>query len=151
MISNELIASIKYHEGAVQDARTGKHKLYTDSVGVPTIGYGHNLEQGISERVADLLLQDDIGEAVSELNKHLEAELGPGAAGELYGPRLDTLYEMSFNMGMPRLSQFKKMWAALAAKDYVSASSEMLDSRWADQVGRRAVTLAEQMQTGEYA
>ena len=40
------------------------------------------------------------------------------------------------------------MLKALAEKDYKRAAKEMLDSRWAEQVGERAKTLAKIMEEG---
>jgi len=42
------------------------------------------------------------------------------------------------------------MLAACELGDYLSASNEMLDSKWAVQVGARASELSTQMLTGEY-
>ena len=52
---------------------------------------------------------------------------------------------MCFNMGSPRVSKFQKMLAALEVQDYQTASTEMLDSRWASQVPNRARELSEIM------
>jgi len=41
------------------------------------------------------------------------------------------------------------MWGALEDGDYKQAAVEMLDSRWARQVGRRAAKLSQMMETGE--
>jgi len=62
--------------------------------------------------------------------------------------RFDTLTNMCFNLGAPRLSGFKKMWEAIEAGDYSTAAEEMLDSKWARQVGPRADRLAQKMETG---
>ena len=53
---------------------------------------------------------------------------------------------MCFNMGSPRVSKFKKMFAALEVQDYQTASKEMLDSKWANQVPNRARRLSEIME-----
>jgi lysozyme len=58
--------------------------------------------------------------------------------------------DMAFNMGVPRLCKFKKMWAAIEAGDFDTASVEMLDSRWARQVKSRATKLSDAMKTGEF-
>ena len=58
------------------------------------------------------------------------------------------LLDMAFNMGVPRLGKFKKMWAAIEDGDMNEASKQALDSRWADQVGRRAESLAERLISG---
>ena len=58
------------------------------------------------------------------------------------------IVDMAFNLGVPRLSNFKKMWAAIHENNFEEAAKEMLDSRWARQVGRRAIELARWMRTG---
>ncbi len=55
---------------------------------------------------------------------------------------------MAFNLGMAGLLKFQKMITAIGCMDYGGAADEMLDSRWARQVGRRAQRLAEMMRTG---
>ena len=55
---------------------------------------------------------------------------------------------MLFNLGLPRLKTFKKFLAACEAGDFDLASVEMLDSKWASQVGNRAIELSEQMKAG---
>jgi lysozyme len=58
--------------------------------------------------------------------------------------------DMAFNMGVPRLCKFKNMWNAIYEQNYEAASREMMDSRWARQVGRRAVILSDAMKSGEF-
>ena len=62
--------------------------------------------------------------------------------------RQAVLIDMMFNLGSPRFKQFKKMIQALEDNDYSRASFEMLDSKWAVQVGNRANYLAEKMKQG---
>jgi lysozyme len=57
---------------------------------------------------------------------------------------------MAFNLGVPRLCKFKKMWAAVHAKQFDVAAKEMLDSRWAKQVKSRSTKLAHAMHHGEF-
>jgi lysozyme len=52
---------------------------------------------------------------------------------------------MSFNLGYGRLKTFKKMLTALSKGDYEASAKEMLDSKWATQVGNRATALASLM------
>ena len=49
--------------------------------------------------------------------------------------RQDALTELTFNMGINGLLQFKKMLAALQAKDWEAAAEELLASAWDKQVG----------------
>ena len=69
---------------------------------------------------------------------------------ELDEIRQRVIIDMAFNIGVPRLNKFVKMWKAIDNKDFPSAKIEMLDSRWAKQVGNRAVRLSNAMETGEW-
>lgn len=121
---------------------------YADTVGKVTIGYGHNLsDNGISQQVAEQVFRED----------YLAAEEDARTAfskayfhGRINRPRHAVLVNMAFNLGLPRLKRFKRMIRALKLGKYAAAAREMLDSRWARQVGHRAVELAEQMRTGRW-
>lgn len=128
--------SIRIHEGL-------RLKPYVDTVGKLTIGYGHNLDDnGISQAVADMILDED---AVVALNA---ATYAVPNFNELNETRQLALIDMGHNLGLPKLALFKKMIAALEQHDYEQAALEMLDSKWASQVGNRANVLAERMRTG---
>lgn len=132
-----LAEQIKRHEGL-------ELKPYTDTVGKTTIGVGRNLDDvGITEREAEFLLMNDIGRA------HDEAKKFDWYDG-LDMARKCVVINMIFNMGLPRFSKFEKTIAHIAAGDYTKAADEMLDSRWAEQVGNRANELSKQMATGEW-
>ena len=49
---------------------------------------------------------------------------------------------MCFQLGKAGTSKFKKMFAAIEAKDYHTAADEMLNSKWAKQTTRRAQAMA---------
>lgn len=118
-------------------------KPYRDPTGNLTIGYGHNLDaQGITKAQADQLLDDDLNEVVTELAAAFPWLSAFGDA------RFAVLANMSYNMGLSGLLMFERMFAALRDGDCETAACEMLQSRWARQVGDRAVRLAEQMRTG---
>lgn len=51
------------------------------------------------------------------------------------------LIDMSFNLGKTRLSDFKKMLAAVNNNDFQTAADEMVDSNWYRQVKRRGKNL----------
>ena len=116
---------------------------YRDTVGKLTIGYGRNLDDvGISQAEAEMMLTHDIAQAADSLtNLPVFAVLDD--------VRQAVLITMAFNLGRTGLMGFRRMWAALAERDYDCAAREMLDSKWARQVGIRAERLAEQMKTGE--
>ena len=131
-----LIDSLIKHEGL-------KLKPYKCTADKTTIGVGRNLDDnGITEVEAMLLLKNDIDTCVTELDR---TRPNWRQHNEI---RQNVLVEMVFNLGMPRLNKFTKMWAALEAKDYNEAAKQMRDSVWARQVKGRAVTLAEKMRLG---
>ena len=133
-----LIEQLKKHEGF-------RAKPYLCTAGKLTIGYGRNLDDvGVTESEAAELLRQDIARARHDVYVNI------GFAHLLDDARLDVLINMCFNLGIYRLMGFKKMLTALEQRDYMQASAEMLDSRWARQVGGRAVELAIQMQSGVY-
>ena len=78
-------------------------------------------------------------------------ELDAKMAGEGFWDDQKTAQEvivnMCFNMGAPRLSGFKKFIAGVNAGDWKTAAVEMMDSRWARQVGDRAVRLKNRILT----
>lgn len=117
---------------------------YEDSEGILSIGVGRNLEQrGLRDDEIRLMFANDVAEAEREIATQPWA-IGHGIV------RWAVLVSMVFNLGLPRLLGFKRMIAALERRDYATAAAEMLDSKWARQVGRRATRLAEMMRSGEW-
>ena len=129
------------------------NEIYKDHLGYDTFGVGHLIlesdpEYGqpvgtdISpERVADAF-DHDLDIAISE------CETLYGAAW-FYLPEevQEILVNMLFNMGRPRLTQFKKMNSAVEAGDWKTAAVEGRDSRWYNQVGARAERLMSRLET----
>lgn len=110
-----------------------------------TIGVGRNIEdRGITEDEARYLLKNDIKIVEDELlsKKPMVAELD--------AVRQRVLVDMGFNLGIPTLLKFQNMWLAIEQEDFIQASIEMMDSRWARQVGQRAHRLSEAMRIGEW-
>lgn len=119
-------------------------KPYRDSVGKLTIGVGRNLDDdGIEESEAYVMLDNDI------IKHTIDAQKLPVFVN-LDPVRQDVLIDMCFNLGLPRLQGFQKMLAALALGDWQEASNQMLDSKWALEVGNRAQELAAMIRTGSY-
>jgi len=105
-----------------------------------TIGVGRNLEDnGITEEEAMYLLRNDLKRTYEELRSNFSWY------ERLDSYRQEVLMNMCFNLGISRLKGFRKMIAALEIKDFKEAAVQMLDSRWAKQVGVRAVRLSEIM------
>lgn len=118
-------------------------KPYLDTVGKLTIGYGRNLDDnGISEGEALFMLRNDIATSRRELSAYTWFR-------QLDESRQGAIINMHFNLGLPRLLTFRKMIAALDRGDYERAADEALDSRWASQVGERAVRIANILRKGK--
>ena len=118
---------------------------YVDSVGKTTIGVGRNItDVGISSDEANVLLQNDIQRAISML-----AESLPWTQA-LDPIRLAALQNVTFNIGIAGLMGFRQALGCMQTGDWAGAAKNFLDSKWASQVGDRAVRLAQQIQIGEW-
>lgn len=62
--------------------------------------------------------------------------------------RKAALLDMSFNLGRTKLKGFKRFLEAIEAGRWGTAKREMLNSKWANQVGRRAIANAELIAIG---
>jgi lysozyme len=118
-------------------------KKQSNHEGRLTVGYGRNLEDnGLSFREADLLLDNDIDTADRDLVTRwpwVEA---------LDTARHAVLTQMSFNLGVTKLAGFVNTLKAIRRGDFAAGAVGMLASKWAEDVGKRARRLAEQMETG---
>ncbi len=118
-------------------------KPYLDTAGKWTVGYGRNLtDVGISKLEAEVLLDHDLAQAEVDCRRSFQW------FATLNDVRQRVLVDMCFNLGLPRLQEFRRMLAAVAAHDYDGAANEMLASRWAEQVKGRAQRLARMMREG---
>lgn len=114
---------------------------YLDTTNHMTIGYGRNLDTvGISRTEAAIMLDSDVYQVESELRRLPQYNA-------LDSIRQTVICNMAFNMGTPTVLRFRKMWKAIDSMDWEEAASQMLDSKWARQVGSRAEELAELMRT----
>ena len=141
---DQLRDTLKIDEGV-------KYEIYNDHLGYPTFGIGHLVVESDEEH------GKPVGTPVSEdrVNSVFEKDVAImiDEAKKIF-PNLDELPEeaqqaivnMTFNMGRPRLSQFKKFIAGVNAGDWNKAAVEMMDSRWAKQVGARAERLRDRIQ-----
>lgn len=128
----DLHAMIERHEG-------NNPVAYPDSLGVWTVGVGHNLSHPLSQAAIQQIFNDDLTEATNDC-----LHAFPWFA-DLTQPRQAALIDMCFNLGLSRLKGFKKFLSAMEQGNYETAATEMLDSLWAKQVGVRAVELAQLM------
>ena len=147
MDRNKLIEELIMDEGY-------KYETYHDHLGFLTLGVGHlvldtdpeiNKPVGtpVSEERIKECLNNDLDIVCEELDKNMSWWRG------LDGTRQRVLANMCFNLGYPRLSKFVKFIAAMQKGDWKKASEEMMDSKWATQVGNRAVRLQQMVIQGE--
>ena len=122
---------------------------YTDTVGKVTIGVGRNLtDRGLTKEECRHLLVNDIEISVGELkmNFHWFAKLDD--------TRQAALVALHFNLGINRLKTFTKTLrliekCILGDDLWSKVAEELLDSKWAGQVGQRAQTLARMLELGD--
>jgi lysozyme len=135
----ELRAKLK---GLLTQDESFRQFPYTDTIGNLTIGIGRNLiDRGISFNEALYLLDEDISYFHNKLSTHLPFFL------KLTENRQIALINMCFTLGVQGFLNFRQMMLALECHDYERAAKEMLDSKWAQQVGQRSERLAHIMRT----
>ena len=138
---SKLLDMLIKHEGSEKYA-------YFCTSGKLTIGVGRNIDPegglGLSQKEITYLLQNDVDRVEQELVncipwvEHIEWQ------------RMDALVNICFNLGLPRFLKFKKALAAAEDQDWELCADEFMDSKWASQVGQRAVELTTLIRTGEY-
>ena len=143
MNRDRLLKSVKEHEGY-------RTKVYLDTLGKRTVGYGHlcvedhweddkEYEWGYLEEI----LIKDLREAIAGADELIEQH----NCKDLEGAAKEVIVEMIFQLGKTGVSKFKKMWEALSEYNYIGASFEMLDSKWANQTPNRAKKMAALMKS----
>lgn len=136
-----VFETLKVDEGVV-------YEVYADHLGLHTFGVGHLIVEGDTEWGADFgtpvskervweCFEKDLDTAISECHVLYGEDEFEGFPEEVQ----QVVVNMMFNMGRPRLSQFKKFNAALNNGDWAEAAVEGRDSRWHKQVTNRAERL----------
>ena len=137
----ELKERIKQHEGFKLEpyqlsykTKDGK-KVKEDFL---TGGYGHKLskdeEVPTTKEGWDLLFEKDFEQALNQANHFIEKD-------KVKFEAFTIVIEMAYQMGSS-LQNFKKMQKALEENNYLLASEEMMQSRWANQTPSRASWLS---------
>ena len=140
---DKLREQLKIDEGV-------KYEIYNDHLGYPTFGIGHLVteqdeEYGkptgtpVSEQRVNDVFDNDVAIYMSEAKK-----VFPNL-DQLPDEAQQVIVNMTFNMGAPRLAKFKKFIAGVNNSDWNTAAVEMMDSRWAKQVGNRAERLRDRI------
>ena len=143
MQMDRLLASVKKHEGY-------RNKVYLDTLGKRTVGVGHLCvedfwedDKEYEEKFLMTILEHDLETAIKGA-KDLMSEHGCMDIDEVAE---EIIIEMIFQLGKTGVSKFRNMWKALSELNYVGASYEMLDSRWAKQTPNRAKGMADTMKS----
>lgn len=139
---------IKQHEGL-------RLKVYKDTLGIPTIYYGHRVRQGEvyfgTIEDAERYLRNDI-----DIARHGAMSLFP-VYNEIDSVRKDVLVELVYNMGANKIRQsFPRFCNAVNRKAWEDAANELKFSdgksrlsRWYEQVKeRRAEDMLERLAYG---
>jgi lysozyme len=122
-----------------------RRKPYRCTADKLTIGIGRNLDDcGISQSEAYAMLINDIMNCEKQLQSRI-----PDIYNGLDEVRKSVLLNMCFNLGINGLLGFKNTLAFVKAGDWERGANNMLVSRWAKQVGRRAIELSELMRKGK--
>lgn len=119
-----------------------KTTIYYDTLNIPTIGVGFNLKEGLDNEEIDWILEHRLEKVIKEVLTRLPWVKALDAA------RQNAVYNMAYNMGVPRLLQFQKMLKALESSQWVEASNQILNSYWHTQVTARSNRIAKQIETG---
>ena len=137
-LMNRIKAQLVRHGGL-------RLKPYRCTAGKLTIGYGRKLDnRGISQAEAYVLLENDIQNCEQQLLEEI-----PVIYNALDEVRQCVLLNMCFNLGIHGLLGLNNTLAFIAAGDWERAANNMLASKWAKQVGRRAIELSELMRKGK--
>lgn len=140
MILERLKRQLEIDEGKVLT-------VYVDSLGNLTGGIGHKIlpEDGLKEgdkitetQCADWLI-DDIAIAI------IDCKVIFTNWDDYNSEVQEVLVNMLFNLGRTNFLTFKKFILAVYQEDWMTASKEGLDSRWAKQVGKRAQRLMQRL------
>ena len=107
-----------------------------------TIGVGRNLESnGITGEEALYLLENDLNQTIAKLDKQWEIwRTFPAKAQQV-------CIDLVFNMGINTFMSFRKTRAFMELGEWEKAGEELLNSKYKDQVGRRAIFNSEELKS----
>lgn len=139
---DELRNELKRDEGAVK--HNGRHVVYFDHLGNPTIGYGRLIREGggLTDEEADMLLDNDIKRVMAEMDDKMLWWRGESDM------RKRALVNMAFNLGVNGLLKFKKALYAMQHGLYKEATAHFKDSVWFKQVPNRVNRLCAMIEKG---
>jgi lysozyme len=133
----KLKAHIRASEGL-------KLLVYKCPSGFNTIGYGTNLDCGITMHQAEALMCAEIDDLIEKIPSVVPFW------DELDDARKMCLIDMAYNMGLSGLSKFHNTLDALQDGDYTAAAAGIRASKYYTQTGNRAKKIAKIIETGEW-
>jgi len=141
----EMTSSMRMKLRRIEVMHEGYRQFpYEDTTGHLTVGIGYNLtDRGMPDDWIEKQFNEDIDFFYTQLSKQFSW------FDDLNEARQIALIDMCF-MGFKKLLSFKKMFMQMASKRYDLAAREVLDSKWASQVGNRAETIAKMIEFGEF-
>jgi GH24 family phage-related lysozyme (muramidase) len=101
----------------------GNFLLYDDSLGNPTIGYGHLMSKGLAPEVVNMQFQCDLADALDDVRHCFSCY------DSLSRPRQLVLISMAFNLGRERLSVWTHFIGAVHRGAWDEAADHLLDSK----------------------
>lgn len=145
MTDKLIFPQLTRHEGRPMEK--GRAFAYQDHLGFWTIGVGRLIDKrkggGLTAEECDYLLANDVGRFEAGLSAAIPWWI------TLDPVRRRVLLDMAFNLGVEGLLGFRRTLSFIKAGRYREAAAAMLESKWATQVGARAITLSKMMETGK--
>lgn len=124
---------IKLREGEVKDKKTGKHKVYKDSLGKPTVGWGHLVRPEDNLKVGGLITEKRV-EGFFKVDSKEALDAAYGQAEELgHSNNVDfivALASVNYQLGTGWVRKFKNTYAHIKNKKYNSAIRNLRRSLW---------------------
>jgi len=149
---DKLVALLFVHEGY-------RAHPYRCTAGKRTVGIGRNIDDkgiskdelvdifeqdGLSMKAALILLNNDIDEVTTDLRMKLPY------FNTLDPVRRAVLIDMGINLGVGGLLKFTHFLESVENRSFTLASEQMMQSKWARQVGQRAIRLSRMMRYGTW-
>lgn len=146
MNRKNVYEQLKYDEGVI-------YEIYKDHLDYPTFGVGHlvtredpeyffEIGTAVSEERVWQVFERDLDKAIDDCY----AVFGKRVFNFFPGEVQEILVNMMFNLGRTRFRGFKKMIAALHSHNWAEAAKEGRDSKWYQQVTKRAERLMTRME-----
>lgn len=131
--------------------------IYTDTMGNPTTGWGFNLNDAFVSKMIPKEVRSGKRKLTEEeatpifmalyerAKQNAQRAIGEEYYNQLPQPAQAVFTDMSYNMGLPRFSEFQNMIGAARNQDWQGVAREMQNSKWYSQVGNRSKALQKEI------